>query len=81
MLYLIHFYQHGEIGIWVAKGLDRFVILEGLLAYVQRFHSQMVNSPIFYHMPIILHVEVEGGKVKYSFKFNHSWLREEDFLS
>jgi hypothetical protein len=45
-----------------------------------RYKTWVCNSKISNHMPVILHVENEIGKVSYPFKFNLVWLEDPEFV-
>jgi hypothetical protein len=66
---------------YIAKRLDHFFISEDLALSGIRYRTWVCNSNISDHMPVILHLEQEIGKVCYPFKFNSVWLEEPEFVN
>jgi hypothetical protein len=69
--------REGSAGI--AKRLDRFLMAEALCECLGKFISWTIPSFISDHKPICLELDVSNHRMKVPFKFNHSWLQDEDF--
>ena len=63
----------------LAKILYRFLMSEHMAQFVDTFCSCILPSSILDHFPIFLQIDVGAIKLGYQFKFNHSWLAEDDF--
>ena len=67
----------GEEGI--SKRLDRFLLSTQLMNSLYRHRVWAHRSGISDHFPILLEWTSHQNPCAYPFKFNHSWLKNEDF--
>jgi hypothetical protein len=63
----------------VSKRLEIFFILEGLIENPFSFKYHREIGEIFDCMPIILEVTKSGPWSSCPMKFNHEWIKEEDY--
>ena len=65
----------------ISKHVNRFFSSITSVGFMGRFRSLTYNFCLSNKYPIILQTKVKSSKVKYTLKFKHSWLLEEDFSS
>ena len=68
----------GEDGI--SKRLDRFLLSDQLISSLPRHRVWTHRSGISYHFPVLLEWKEHLNPCAYPFKFNQSWLGNEDFI-
>jgi len=74
-------WRNGRVGgDGVSKRLDRFLINNHFNEGKFRSKSWTINSLISDHNSICLQLESSNFVSKYPFKFNHAWLKEDDFV-
>jgi len=65
----------------IAKRLDRFLISEDLALLGLKYNTCLCQQKISDHVTVVLHMEIEQGKVKYPFKFNSIWLQDLELVN
>ena len=68
------------MGANVGKRLDRFLIKESLVDLSSSFKSQVLHYNIYDHFPVALHLDVNPHDSFRPFKFDHSWLKSDEFF-
>ena len=63
----------------VCKRLDRFLAKEYLVDYYLRYRSWVFHTNLSNHFPIALQVDANHFDSNRPFKFDHSWLKNDDF--
>lgn len=63
----------------IAKRLDKFFFSEALCDSVGKYRSWNLSTGVLKHRAIILKVVFDREPMVYPFKFNHTWLVEENF--
>lgn len=65
----------------VSKWLVRFLISDSLVALLLSLLFWGVASEISSHMPLVLHLVLEGLRIKFPLNFNSLWLEDPDYCS
>ena len=74
-------WRNGRIGEdGISKRLDRFLLSEQLISSLPRYRAWVHRSGLSDHFPIVLDWLDQQKPSAYPFKFNHSWLENEDFV-
>ena len=68
----------GEDGI--SKRLDRYLLSDQLISSLPRHRAWAHRCGISYHFPVLLEWMDQQNPCAYPFKFNQSWLGNEDFI-
>ena len=63
----------------IAKRLDRYFMAETLCGLMGKYRSWNNSTGFSDHKSIILQLDFYHGLVPYSFKFNPTWLLEDEF--
>ena len=66
-------------GLVCVKRLDHFVLKESLVDVSTSYKSWVLHNNIYDHFPVALHLDVNPLDTFRPFKFDHSWLKNEDF--
>lgn len=64
---------------YIGKRLDRFMIHQNLFEITRNLRSRVEQVYILDHCPIVLQWRVESVRKGIHFKFNQTWLEEDDF--
>jgi hypothetical protein len=69
---------NGRMGVSsISKTLDNFFVVEDFIGSTMRYCSWVDSTFISNHAPIILQMDIGVQSIKYPFKFNPGWLKEE----
>ena len=74
-------WRNGRIGEdGISKRLDRFLLSDQLVSSLQRYRVWTHRCGISDHFPVILEWTDQQNHCAYPFKFNQSWLENNDFI-
>jgi len=65
----------------VSKRLDRFVVVEKIFVDTNKIKYLVEEGRSSHHSIVLLHIEKRDNKPHGPFKFNHTWLEDEDFIN
>ena len=74
-------WRNGRIGEdGISKRIDRFLLSDQLVSSLPRYRVWAHRCGISDHFPILLDWKDDQSPVAFPFKFNQSWLDNEDFI-
>ena len=74
-------WRNGRIGEeGISKRLDRFLLSDHLVSLLSRYRVWAHRSGISDHFPVLFEWLDHPVSYAFPFKFNHSWLDNEDFI-
>lgn len=75
-------WSNGRVGVYgVSKRLDRFLVSQYFVVKTLQMRSWVQEYLISNHHSILLQVEKYVLHISYPFKFNSTWLEEEEFIN